>query len=1411
MADNNNGSQRDAAFSNIFGAAPPGRFNGSRGPGASIDAKHNNNNNINSNSSSSNTPPPLPPSVSSHPPQLPPIDTGMRPMRAELYEQPSGKQPQYSPPQQPPLGQQRPLRQAAGYSPLHPPQAPHGAYNGTSESPPVSPYSQAPQARRSPTSPSSTMPPSGPRPLPQGMMQQRPRQPPQPQPQQQQQQQFNGGQFNGYYGANNNTTTSSNGSPQAAYPLYQGQFPSPSLQQANGRRPPALLQPPPLRPQSRQSPPSSNDGSAYGSPVSVSDHQAAYLPQSQTPPQNVMMHHQSPPRQTPPPPAPQQQPMYQPQPQPQPQPPRSVSSPMHKQPAPPGVAGSPALGGGNQSTMVNNNNPLGNKNSTASLTTTMSRAAERAALTEQRSMSMTSASTYQQQHPIGSAQTARASGTPFDREHRSHTMTLSGRVIPQRSSDVFQKSSLLGNLKGKNTRSSSTSERSTGHTVTPSVSSSTNVSIGGGGERPHLSPHSTILTTSRRVPLVYPALLSKVAETFRERIVLGDRIKNELTYKNSFTGAEAVELITYIIKTPDRNLALLLGRALDAQKFFHDVTYDHRLRDTNSEVYQFNEIVVEDEGIDENTKAKTTVPVNGVFTLLAECYSPTCTRDKLCYSIACPRRLEQQARLNMKPQPGLKRAESRLSLHGDDEKEQKLWIHTVSKEVADSVSDSEKKRQEVICEVIYTERDFVKDLEYLRDFWIKPLRNSNIVPVGRKEKFIRDVFSRIMEVHSVNVKLAEALTKRQQQAPVVKQIGDIFLEHVPKFEPFIRYGGGQLMGKYEFEREKSQNSTFAKFVDETERLKESRKLELNGYLTKPTTRLARYPLLLEAVLKNTEDDNPDKKNLPEAIKLIRQFLTRVNEETGKAENRFNLITLNQQLIWRSQHDYVDMRLTDDRRQIIFKSTLKKRTQDKDNQGDVQVYLFDHCLLFVRVKHVNKRDQLKVHRKPIPLNLLMMSESEEIPSKGLAKRPTGSSLLPGGSGGGNNNRFPITFQYLGRKGYDLTLYATTFIGRKKWTEHIEQQKQMLAQKGDVFTAHVLQDKFFTNQNRVNCLVPLDGGRKLLYGTDNGIWISDVKRSGTNGATIATTPLKVITLANVTQLDVLEEYTTLLALSDKSLYSWPLDCLDTPDPVANSRRSKKVMGHINFYKVGICLGRVLVCTVKSSSLTTTVKVMEPFDPQPRGRRQQPFSKLLKNQNEGLKMFKEFYIPSEALSISFLKRKLCVGCAKGFEIVDLKTLETQSLLDPADTSLDFIIRRDVLKPIAIYPLGRNFLLNYSDVSFFVNCNGWRAIPEWKIEWEGVPSHFAFTYPYLIAFEPNFIEIRLVDTGELIRVITGENIRFLHESTREILYVHEDANGYDEVVSLDFWEKQEEQLKQQERKKEEQANHIDDVTTRT
>ncbi|EDN06582.1 predicted protein, partial [Histoplasma mississippiense (nom. inval.)] len=170
---------------------------------------------------------------------------------------------------------------------------------------------------------------------------------------------------------------------------------------------------------------------------------------------------------------------------------------------------------------------------------------------------------------------------------------------------------------------------------------------------------------------------------------------------------------------------------------------------------------------------------------------------------------------------------------------------------------------------------------------------------------------------------------------------------------------------------------------------------------------------------------------------------------------------------------------------------------------------------------------------------------------------------------------------------------------------------------------------------------------------------------------------------------------------------------------------------------------------------------------------------------KPFKEFYIPAESSSVHFLRATLCVGCSRGFEVVSLETTERQSLLDQADTSLDFVARKENVKPIHIERMNGEFLLNYSDFSFFVNRNGWRAQPDWRIAWEGNPVAFALSYPYILAFESSFIEIRHIESSELIHVMTGRNIRMLHSSTREIIYAYEDEASEDVVASLDFWNK--------------------------
>lgn len=117
--------------------------------------------------------------------------------------------------------------------------------------------------------------------------------------------------------------------------------------------------------------------------------------------------------------------------------------------------------------------------------------------------------------------------------------------------------------------------------------------------------------------------------------------------------------------------------------------------------------------------------------------------------------------------------------------------------------------------------------------------------------------------------------------------------------------------------------------------------------------------------------------------------------------------------------------------------------------------------------------LTVYLQPIPLDLLTIKEMDEvIPKMGIAKRPSSSLLANTKANGPDPSKagFPITFVKIGRNAYELTLYAGTPGGRKKWMELIGGQQELLATKGNFYNQNEISTGFFSAVNRVNCVAP-----------------------------------------------------------------------------------------------------------------------------------------------------------------------------------------------------------------------------------------------------------------------------------------------------------------------------------------------------
>ncbi|KAI8081492.1 CNH domain-containing protein [Halteromyces radiatus] len=983
------------------------------------------------------------------------------------------------------------------------------------------------------------------------------------------------------------------------------------------------------------------------------------------------------------------------------------------------------------------------------------------------------------------------------------------------------------------------------------------------------SNHSTSSSSKDSTSLVYAALLSEVATAFKERVTVGTKIKDSIKYKDTFDGVEAVDKLAFLTKTKDRNLALLLGRALDAQKFFHDVNYEHRLRDSRQELYRFTERInvrhsqlpsMTDEGIstsfkpdsvtngEEDDISEVNYPAlqqttddhhpNGVFTLLTNCYSPTCTREKLCYSVFCPRRLEQQARNSNRKT--VHRTSSKSSLI---EKKDRLWASTVSKFVVDKLSKEDRKRQENIFEFIYTEKDFVDDLAYVKTHWIQPLLTDDIIqPADRRESLVRDIFWNIMEVYDANKQFVEALQQRQKASPVVYQVGDIILQYVAHFTPFVQYGAHQIIGKSIFETEKSTNPEFAAFVQATERLPVSRKLELNGYLTKPTTRLGRYSLLLREILKHTPKDHPDQETIPKAMKIIAEHLSNVNHETGKTENRFNLQLLAEKLQDSSYLADMDLDLLNENRQIVMKGPLKRKGTGSESLA-LQVYLLDHCLIITKQKFVGDVEQFKLYRKPIPIGLLAISlpdqtkrasvilpygqhkTSDSISSidlSALANTSNNNGGVSTTATGGAKSGYPISFVHLGRHGASpITLYASTFTSRRQWVDKIESYRYAVMEKQKVFQVVPINNDFFNGFNKVNCASTY--GDSIIIGGDQGVYLTT---GGKNNKKV----VRLLAMDKVSQIDILENK-FILVLADKTLYTYSMESLlnkennnddgmdddvldrkpttkdESSDDNTTARRGRKISSHVSFFKVGKVMDksegqagveRSLVCYVRYNAMTSTIRALEVHDSttaknkkkkqQSIRRKTKQLGTLLRHQHEGLRVFKDLYIPGEATSIQYFKNVLCIGSAKGFQMVDVGSAGVLSVLDPSDESHNVLASRYDLRPISMFrhPNG-NILLCYNDLAFYIDKKGRRVRQDWMMRWEGHPTAFAFRYPYIVAFDSSFVEIRHIDTGHIVQIIPGNNIRCLKPDPLDAIHcVMEDGvSGNELVFQLKFIEK--------------------------
>lgn len=212
-----------------------------------------------------------------------------------------------------------------------------------------------------------------------------------------------------------------------------------------------------------------------------------------------------------------------------------------------------------------------------------------------------------------------------------------------------------------------------------------------------------------------------------------------------------------------------------------------------------------------------------------------------------------------------------------------------------------------------------------------------------------------------------------------------------------------------------------------------------------------------------------------------------------------------------------------------------------------------------------------------------------------------------------------------------------------------------------------------------MIQTDNGKSIAFGSDQGVYIQKKRGGGL---------VRILAIEKVSQIGILEGASRLmLVLADKTLYTYSLDTLleqlqrnhhDNGSSSDCSRRhnasdGRKISNHVSFFKMGKIHDhnssssgstRTLVCYVRQSPMTSTIRALETHEAvDPKRKNMNPLGRLmLRNAAETLKVYKDLYIPGAATSIQFFRNIICVGCPRGFQMVDLKSTQVQSKARPA-----------------------------------------------------------------------------------------------------------------------------------------------------
>ncbi|XP_072378772.1 rho guanine nucleotide exchange factor 17 isoform X1 [Diabrotica undecimpunctata] len=226
-------------------------------------------------------------------------------------------------------------------------------------------------------------------------------------------------------------------------------------------------------------------------------------------------------------------------------------------------------------------------------------------------------------------------------------------------------------------------------------------------------------------------------------------------------------------------------------------------------------------------------------------------------------------------------------------------------------------RTHVVVELFDNEKSYVESLRIMITEYLEPLKSPDNVNL-LDGHLVNEIFYQIPELYSHHQHFLTELQKRLEQWDIKQKVGDVFLEmftNTAVIESYTNYVNNWKRAREIIKNAQQSKPAFSRFLEVTAR-QNSGKLTIDSLLIKPIQKFPKYELLLQRIIKHTDESHPDHNLLLAAQSQVHEQLLKINcterealdleqlrEIEGLIDGLINLAVAERQYL---RHDYVSM-------------------------------------------------------------------------------------------------------------------------------------------------------------------------------------------------------------------------------------------------------------------------------------------------------------------------------------------------------------------------------------------------------------------------------------------------------------------------------------------------------------------------